>query len=278
MIIPEFSVLITVYNKENPVFFKQALDSITSKQTIKPSQIVIVKDGPLTEQLDGLINKYVNKYGSLFHIISLEKNMKQGYAANAGGKECQFDLIARMDADDIAFPDRFERQIKYLIKNNLDIVGGQIIEFKNVKEEVVSVRKVPEKHVDIVKMMKYKMPLSNPTVIFRKEVFDTINGYDPKSIPEDYDFFVRACQKGFIFGNVPFNVLWFRLGSDKDQALRRRHGGNYAKNEYKMYKKFYKIGYYSFYEFLKVILIKIPIRLLPFKLFKFLYYKLFRKI
>lgn len=278
MEIPDFSVLITVYYKEKPSFFRQSLNSITIDQSIMPSEIVIVKDGPLTKELDSLINEFDKKYSGLFNIISLEKNMKQGYAANIGGRNCKYNLIARMDADDISFPDRFQQQIKYLIEKNLDIVGGQIAEFEEDKGKVVSERIVPENHTDIVKMMKYRMPFSNPTVIFKKEVFDGVNGYDPKAIPEDYDFFVRAYQKGYRFGNVPFNVLWFRLGGDKDQTLKRRHGVEYAKNEFKMYKKFWKIGYYSLFDFIKIVLIKIPIRLLPFKVFRYLYFNLFRKV
>ncbi|MCD8425797.1 glycosyltransferase [Tenacibaculum dicentrarchi] len=273
-----FSVLITIYYKENPIFFKEAIDSILVNQTLKPKQIVIVKDGPLTLELDKAIDRYLKEYKDVFKIVSLEKNMKQGFAANVGGKYCENEFIARMDADDIAFPDRFEKQFKHLIDNDLDIVGGQLLEFVGSKKNIVSERKVPKKHEDIVSMLKYRMPVSNPTIIYKKKVFDDINGYDGKSFPEDYDFFVRAYLKRFKFGNVKDNILFFRLGENIDDVLKRRHGYQYAKNEFKLMRKFYRIGFYNFFEFLKIIIIKIPVRLLPFKVFKFLYYRLFRKL
>lgn len=273
-----FSVLITIYYKENPQFFKQAIDSILINQTLKPTQIVIVKDGPLTIELDNVIHDYEKKYKNIFEIVTLEKNMRQGFAANEGGKYCKYDFIARMDADDIASPDRFEKQLDYLISNGLDVVGGQLLEFVGDKDNVVSDRKVPEKHEDIIDMMKYRNPISNPTVIYKKKVFESIKGYDGNSFPEDYDFFVRACLKGFKFGNIQEIVLLFRLGDSLDEVLKRRHGVDYAKNEFKLLKKFYKIGFYNFFEFLKMTLLRIPVRLIPFFMFKFFYYRVFRKL
>lgn len=273
-----FSVLITIYYKENPVFFKRAIDSILIHQTLKPSQIVIVKDGPLTIELDNIIDEYVVNNKGVFDIVSLKKNMRQGFAANEGGKYCKCDFIARMDADDIALPDRFEKQFKYLLDKKLDIVGGQLLEFVGDKNNIVSDRKVPITHENIISMLKYRNPISNPTVIYKKVVFDQINGYDGESFPEDYDFFVRACLKGFKFGNVKDTVLLFRLGDSMDEVLRRRHGYEYAKNEFKLLKKFYKIGFYNFYEFFKMVSLRMPVRLMPFKMFKFLYYRLLRKL
>lgn len=273
-----FSVLITIYYKENPEYFKEAIDSILIKQTLKPEQIVLVKDGPLTKKLDEIITEYKRKFKEVFTIVSLEKNMRQGYAANIGGRYCRNNFIARMDADDIALSNRFQKQFKYLVNSDLDVVGGQLLEFVGDKNNIVSDRVVPERHEDIISMMKYRSPISNPTVIYKKEVFDSIGGYDGDAFPEDYDFFVRAYLKGFKFGNVKDIVLLFRLGDNIDEVLKRRHGYSYAKNEFKLLKKFYKIGFYNFLDFIKMVLVKTPVRLMPFRVFKFLYYRLFRKV
>jgi cellulose synthase/poly-beta-1,6-N-acetylglucosamine synthase-like glycosyltransferase len=272
----EFSVLISVYYKDNPNYLKLALESIYINQTVKPTQIVLVKDGKLTNELDVIINEFINNFANVFKIISLERNRGLANALRIGGNSCDYDLIARMDSDDIAFPDRFEKQIKHLLNNNLDIVGGQIIEFGKDISDVISERKVPLKHSEIIRFLKFRSPFSHPTIIFKKKVFDDLKGYDPEVFPEDYDFFVRAHLKGYKFGNLKENVLWFRIG-EKDDSLKRRWGMNYAKKEIKLYRKFLHLGFYSFFDFIKVFFLKIPIRILPFPVFKFLYFNFLRK-
>ena len=129
MIVLKFSVLMSVYIKENPKYMKQSLDSIIN-QTYKPSEIVIVKDGLLTKELNDLIDEYQKIYTNLFKIITLEENVGLGKSLNIGVLNCTYDIIARMDTDDICRNDRFEKQIKVL-KNNkhIDIVGSNIVEF-----------------------------------------------------------------------------------------------------------------------------------------------------
>jgi len=274
----KFSVLISVYHKDHPEYLKKALISVYTDQVLKPTEIVLVKDGNLNNELDKVIEDFYLKYPDILKVFSLSVNMGLANALNYGVNKCHYNLIARMDSDDIAFPIRFEKQIDFMKINNLDIVGGQIIEFGADTTDVISERKVPLEHDEIVKFLKTRSPFSHPTIIFKKDVFKKIGGYDRGVFPEDYDYFVRAFLDGFKFGNIKESVLWFRVGSDKQSALKRRHGIKYAKNEFKLYKKFYRIGYYNLFDFLKVILFKLPLRLLPFPLFSYLYYNIFRKI
>lgn len=270
-----FSVVIAVYFKEDPRCFKQSLDSIVD-QTLLPNEIVIVKDGLLTDDLDLVITNYTNNYPNLVKIIGISENKGLANALNVGIQEAQYSLIARMDSDDICFRDRFEKQIKYIIKENLDIVGGQIIEFGKDIQDVISERKVPIKHQEMVRFMKLRSPFSHPTIIFKKEVFTSLGGYDTNIFPEDYDFFVRAYLKGFKFGNLNQNVLWFRLGEDRINTIKRRWGKSYAINEYKLYKKFLKLGFFNYVEFFKAVFFKIPLRILPFSIYKFIYFNILR--
>lgn len=120
----------SVYEKENPKYLDVALNSIIN-QTILPNEIVIVKDGKLTDDLDSIINKYSKKYSDLFKIISLKENIGLGKALSIGILSCKYDLIARMDSDDICKEDRFEKQINlYRDNRNIDLVGSYISEFE----------------------------------------------------------------------------------------------------------------------------------------------------
>jgi len=268
------SVVMSVYKNDKVSFFKEAVESLL-EQTYQPSEIIIVVDGYVNEGIDNLLEDLSNNF--LIKIIRLSQNSGLANALNIGVKKAQYPLIARMDSDDICFKDRFEKQVEYLNKENLDIVGGQIIEFGIDTQDVISERKVPVKHQEMVRFMKLRSPFSHPTIIFKKEVFTSLEGYDTVIFPEDYDFFVRAYLKGFQFGNVNQNILWFRLGDDRINTIKRRWGKSYARNEYKLYKNFLKLGFYNYFYFFKAVVLKVPLRVLPFIVYKFIYFNILRR-
>lgn len=263
----------SVYKNDNSFHFKTAVESLL-QQTYLPSEIIIVVDGYVNDEIDELLYNLSNNI--LIKIIRLSENMGLAHALNVGINKAKYELIARMDADDICFLDRFEKQINYIIKENLDIVGGQIIEFGKNIQDVISERKVPLNHDDLVLFMKLRSPFSHPTILFKKEVFTSLGGYDTSIFPEDYDFFVRAYLKGFKFGNINQYLLWFRLGDDYTNAIKRRWGKLYAINEYKLYRNFLKLGFYNLFDFFKAVILKIPLRVLPFRVYKFIYFNILR--
>lgn len=270
----EISVVMSVYINDKASFFNEAIESVL-QQTYMPSEILIVVDGSVSKEMDDLLSQlYSNE---LIKIIRLSENMGLANALNVGIHEAQYSIIARMDADDICFIDRFEKQIDYITKEKLDIVGGQIIEFGKNILDVISKRKVPLKHKEMIDFMKLRSPFSHPTILFRKVVFTSLGGYDTNIFPEDYDFFVRAYLKGYRFGNIDQNILWFRLGDDHSKAIRRRWGVSYAKNEYKLYKKFLNLGFFNFIDFFKAVFLKIPLRVMPFSIYKIIYFNVLRR-
>jgi glycosyltransferase involved in cell wall biosynthesis len=273
MVFDKISVVMSVYKKDNPDHFSSAVMSLLN-QTYVPEEIIIVVDGDVSNEVNCQLNYYSKN--SIVKIVRLNENKGLANALNVGIKNAQYPLIARMDSDDICFNDRFEKQIKALNEFDLDIVGGQIIEFGKDLNDIISRRIVPCEHSAIIKLLKFRSPFSHPTILFKKEVFDVLKGYDSSIFPEDYDFFVRAYLKKFKFGNVSDEVLWFRLGENKSDAIKRRWGIKYAKNEFNLYRKFLNIHFFNYYDFFKVVFLKIPIRLLPFFMFKFVYYKIAR--
>ena len=175
-----FSVLISVYYKEIPRYLDRALQSITDDQILKPNEIVLIKDGPLTKELDEVIGKFKKKYPNLFKIVTLEKNYGLGKALNVGLENCTYELVARMDGDDISKPERFKKQIEIFQKNpKLDIVGSWIDEFIEKGEEITvrSIRKVPETSEEIYQRLKSICAFNHPTVMYRKSKIIEVGSY-----------------------------------------------------------------------------------------------------
>lgn len=269
----KISVVMSVYKQDNLAYFKTAVESLLS-QSYLPAEIIIVIDGLISKELEDGIDFLLKN--PIIKFIRLPKNRGLANALNIGVRAATNCLIARMDSDDICFTDRFEKQLVALNEFNLDIIGGQVIEFGKDTEDIISRRIVPCSHLEMIKLMKFRSPFTHPTILFKKEVFYALNGYDINIFPEDYDFFVRAYLEGFKFGNVKDEVLWFRIGENYSEAIKRRWGLSYAMNEFKLYNKFFKINFYNRSDYLKVVLCKVPIRVLPFFIFKFLYFKLSR--
>ena len=150
----KFSVLMSVYNKENPDYLRLSLESILVDQSVIPTEVVLVEDGPLTDELYIVLEDFKSRY-SFLKTISLKSNVGLGLALNEGLKHCRFDWVARMDSDDIAIKTRFEEQLKFIKSNpTIDIVGGGIDEFLDSIDEIVSHKSVPTQHDEIVKMAK----------------------------------------------------------------------------------------------------------------------------
>ena len=198
----KFSVLISVYCTEKPQYLDRALKSIWDEQLLKPNQIVLVKDGPLTEELENVIEFWKNRVGSIFDIISLELNVGLGEALNIGIKSCIHDLVARMDSDDISLPSRFLDQIKlFKEKTNLDIIGSNVGEFWE-EESVVAFRMVPMTNEDIIKKSKRKNPFNHPSVMYKKKAVLEAGGPQNFTGFDDYFLWIRMIKNGSKCENI----------------------------------------------------------------------------
>ena len=268
----KFSVLMPVYNMENSLFFREALHSIWQDQTLKPDEIVIVKDGPLTKELDFVLKEF-SKIAPV-KIIALKNNVGIGKALNEGVAQCSYDYIARMDSDDIAFPYRFEKQITYLKQHpEIGVLSSWIDEFIDTKDNVISTRKVPEKHVEIIKKLKGRCPINHPTVVFKKEAVIASGNYQPFFLKEDAYLWLRLYNNNVVFANINESLLFFRITKE---MYRRRGGLKYAVSEYKILRYRHSIGFINFFELIYFLTLTIPIRLAPAFIRAFIYSKLLR--
>lgn len=269
----KFSVLLSIYYKENPTFLKRSLDSVLSQNRL-PDEVVLVKDGTLSAALDEMINLYVNQYIGLFKVVVLLENQGLGKALNEGLKFCSYDIIARMDTDDVAKLHRFEKQIAIFDEYpDIDIVSSWIDEFEGDISKVSSIRKLPELHDDIYKFAKKRCPINHPVSMFRKSAVLAAGGYKHFPLFEDYYLWVRMLMNGSKFYNIQESLLYFRFSPE---VFQRRGGLKYAINELKLQKEFVKIGFISYHEMCLNVMIRFVSRLIPNKLRAFIYMKLLR--
>lgn len=224
-----FSVCTSVYKNDKSVYVRVALDSMLVNQSVKPSEIVIVQDGPVPSELCTLLNEYESKYQEIIHIIRLEKNGGLGNALRLGVENAKYPIIARMDSDDICLPDRFEKQLTYLDSHpECDIVGGQITEFIDSPENIVGKREVPCSNEEIYKYMRSRCALNHPTVMFKKESVLKAGNYKDWFWNEDYYMWVRMMELGCVFANLPDVLVNMRSGLEQ---YGRRGGRKYFDSE-----------------------------------------------
>lgn len=268
---PNFSVLLSIYFNENPIFFRQSLDSLMN-QIKMPNEIVLVKDGPLTKELDVVITEFAGNYPNLFKIVVLPENKGLGNALSIGLLECSNELVARMDTDDICVLNRFKKQIDFFNRNpNVDVVGSNVEEFNIEPGDLKRYRKMPERGEAIKKYARFRNPVNHPTVMFRKSKVLEAGNYNGEILLfEDFSLFVRMIQKGASFYNIQESLLYFRTGLGID-VIKRRSGLFYVKNEWKFAWLALKIGSLNFFEWLFYITTKLPLRLLPSKTILFVY-------
>ena len=230
----KFSVLMSVYKKDIPEYLNQAIESVLN-QTIKPSEIVIVVDGPVSIELKDILEKYKGEY-DIFKIIYLKENQGLGDALRIGMKYCTYNIVARMDSDDISVSNRFENQIReFETDKNLDIVGGQIYEFIDNKENIICSRNVPLENNDIYKYAKKRCPFNHMTVMFKKDSVLKCGGYLHWYNNEDYYLWIRMIENNAKLKNIPEYLVNVRVGKEMYQ---RRGGIQYFKSEYRITKIF----------------------------------------
>ena len=244
----QFSVCTSVYNNDSSEFVRTALDSMLVNQTVKPTEIVLVQDGPVPSELSALLLEYEAKYSEVMHIIRLEKNGGLGNALKLGVENAKYDLCARMDSDDICLPDRFERQLAYLEAHpEVDIVGGQMTEFIGSPDNIVGRREVPLTNDEIYEYMKSRCALNHVTVMFRKEAVMKAGNYQDWFWNEDYYLWVRMMMNHCVFANIPDVAVNVRSGADQ---YARRGGKKYFDSEIGIKKLMLENGMISRWEYI----------------------------
>lgn len=271
-----FSVLISVYKNDKAADFRTALASITTRQTLPPSEVVLVCDGPLPEDTNLVITNVVASHPGLFKVIRLDQNQGLGIALQKGMEAVSHEVVMRMDSDDIALYTRFEQQVRFMETHpDVAICGGQIEEFIGEEENVVGKRAVPCGDDEIHNYMKFRCPFNHTTVALRRSEVLKAGNYLPWFWNEDYYLWIRMMLAGCKFANLPDTLVHVRVGKD---MYARRGGIKYFKSEAGLQRLMLKNKVISFPQYLFNVSIRLAVQvLMPNSLRGFLFKKLFRK-
>lgn len=269
-----YSVLMSVYYKENPEWFRESIESMLN-QTIRTNDFVIVKDGKLTKELDEVIAEYCEKYPDIFNIVELEKNMGLGPALATGILKCKNELVARMDSDDYSVPERCEKQLKKFEENGkLDIVGSCIAEFIDKIDNVRAYRILPKDNEEIIRYARRRNPFGHPSVMVKKSKILEAGNYRSYYLVEDYDMWIRMLEKGCICYNFEDILVYMRISED---FYKRRGGIKYLKSMLRFKKEQYKKGFFGTKDYIISSGAHIFMCIIPNRCRNILYKKILRK-
>ncbi len=214
----KYSVLMSVYKNDSPEFLGLALESIYDKQTRKPDEIVVVFDGPLTDELHNVLNEFHSGKEDVVFYYPQEVNRGLGEALRIGSEKCTGDYIFRMDSDDISDSERFTKQISYIEAHpEIDVLGTDIAEFQlTEKEDNKRVRRCPQKHEDIVRMSKKRNPMNHVTVCIKKTALKKCGGYKSLLLLEDYYLWLNMIVADCKLANINEPLVYVRIGNGFD--------------------------------------------------------------
>lgn len=269
-----FSVLMSLYIKEKPEYFRQCMESML-RQTAFPDEIVIVKDGPLTAELEDVLAEYIAADPELYTIVPLEKNVGLGLALAEGMLHCRNELVARMDTDDIARPDRFEKQLSIFAEDpNLDICGSQIDEFEESPNVIVAHRTVPTTDAEIKTYQKRRDAFNHMTVMFKRSAVLKAGNYQPCPLMEDTYLWVRMMLSGARCANSSEALVYARIGKG---MYERRGGWKYFLKYKEGRKKVYETGFISRWDYFYTLMVQLVVALMPQKLRGFVFKKILHR-
>lgn len=269
-----YSILMSVYCKAKPQDLDEAIESMM-QQTLVTNDFVIVCDGPLTGELDQILESWEKKHPGVFQIVRLPENVGIGAAANIGLQYCKNELIAKMDADDLSVPDRCEKQVALFAQNNeLAVVGGFIAEFEKDTQKPFAIRKVPAQNEEIRKFARRRQPFNNVTVMYKKSAVLGVGSYRNLNRCEDFDLYVRMLHAGYQARNIEdilVNVRVDNEGTSRRASFDALRGVMHSRGHA------VKIGFASVWDYLVCVMGELLIVICPDAVRRFIYNKFLRQ-
>lgn len=261
-----FALLLPVFDGDNAEHLRLAFRSAVEEQTLRPDQVVIVRDGPVRRELADLLDEFRATTPVPLLVVELEHNRGLGPALDAGLAACRYDVVARMDADDIAMPHRFATQLPLIAE--ADIVGAGLIEFAETPDEVVGRRVPPVGRDEIRRYARLHDPFNHPTVVYRRQAVLAVGGYGDLPLMEDYWLFARMLADGAEPVNIAEPLVYYRVG---DGAYQRRGGRNLLRSEIRLQRQMRDDGFTNSFQFARNVVVRGGYRLVPWWIRRTLY-------
>lgn len=254
-----FTLLMSTYAADDPGFLRDAFVSSTTAQTRPPAEVVLVQDGPVPDELAAEIKRLVAQSPVPVQHLVLPENVGLGPALDAGLAASSHEIVARMDADDISVPDRFERQLP-LVEAGADLVGSGLLEFGASVDDVVGRRTPPTDPDEIRRVIRFRDPFNHPTVVYRRAAVLAAGGYTDMALLEDYLLFTRMVLGGAVPANIADPLVYYRVGAG---AYARRGGAELLRSELRLQRRFRRLGLTTRTEFLRNVAVRGGYRLIP---------------
>ncbi len=254
-----FSLLIATYGGDSAPFLREAFISSVHEQSRRPAQVVLVQDGPVPDELAAMITELAATSPVPVQHVVMEHNVGLGPALDRGLETCAHEIIARMDADDVSFPERFEKQLP-LVEAGADIVGSGLVEFGDSVSDVVGRRTPPTDPAEIRRVIRFRDPFNHPTIVYRKSAVLAAGGYTDMALMEDYLLFTRMVDAGARPANVAEPLVYYRVGAG---AYARRGGTELLRSELALQRRFRRLGITTRGQYLRNVLVRGGYRLVP---------------
>jgi hypothetical protein len=254
-----FSLLMSVYGGDDPAHLEAAFRSVVHDQTRPPDDVVLVQDGPVPAPLAATIARLIDESPSPATLLQLPANVGLGLALDEGLAACTSDIVARMDADDVALPHRFAVQVP-LVEEGVDLLGSSLLEFGDSRDDIVGKRVPPLDPVEIVRYSRFHQPFHHPTVVYRRSAVQDAGGYRHLALMEDYLLFAKMIDRGARVANVAEPLVLYRVGAG---AYARRGGVAMAKSEWRLQRQLRDLGFTTRAQFIRNVIVRGGYRLVP---------------
>ncbi|MDQ4038026.1 MAG: glycosyltransferase [Actinomycetota bacterium] len=257
-----FSLLMAIYAGDRPDFFAQAFTSTVNNQTRRPDEVVIVQDGPIPDELAHRLACLIAASPvPVVHVV-LPQNGGLGPALVAGLARCSYDVVARMDADDVSEPTRFAAQLP-LLEAGADIVGTGLREFVEDPADpadVLGTRTPPTDPRQIARAARFHDPFNHPTVVYRRRAVQAAGGYQDLPLMEDYLLFARMLAAGARPANLAEPLVNYRVGAG---AYARRGGLRLLRSELTLQRRLRRLGFTTPLQYIRNLVVRGGYRLVP---------------
>lgn len=255
----QFSLLLSVWAGDNAADLTQAFRSTVDEQTRRPDQVVVVRDGPVDDDVATCLEHLVRTSPVKTELVALEHNLGLGPALDSGLARCAHDIVARMDADDMSLPHRFDVQLP-VVEAGADIVGSALLEFGDDPADVVGRRTPPLEPAEIVRFSRFHDPFNHPTVVYRASAVRAVGGYQDLPLMEDYLLFAKMIANGARVANVAEPLVCYRVGAG---AYARRGGVGLLRSELRLQRRFRELGFTTRSQYFRNVVIRGGYRLVP---------------